>query len=96
MPINWSSGLARVAIAVRWVYFAICALILATVFSDEVRQYHPGENYSGRYVWEWQRTPTALFNTLIAAFWCAATYFALKYLFRGLRWIGAGFVAPKP
>lgn len=93
MAVNWSGGTERLSAAARWTYIvATSAGTLGFLIYSALRAISLAKReglslgtpldfalQGGAAVMAW------------AAIW-SALYFALKYAFRGLRWIAAGFV----
>jgi hypothetical protein len=97
MSIDWDRGTARLQLVAKWTYVAVAAcgtlayLVFSTVSALDFAR-SKGLDLGSPLSMAGRLAQAILAWALI---WTAG-YFALKYLFRGLRWIGAGFASPKP
>lgn len=89
---NVREGFARIAKVCAVAYWCIALIAFVATFRSEMQVYTSTGPYSGDMVWEWSRFGEASTETLTVAFWTGMAYLVLVAIFRGLRWIAAGFM----
>lgn len=96
MSINWQAGGERVQSAARWSYIILAITVTTGFLAVSAWRGYSFARREGLSMGSPADLAMQIAQALLgwAIIWTAG-YFVLKYLFRGLRWIGAGFAAPK-